>query len=150
MKNLIKEGRIALDIETSGLRPYQHIIHLIAIGNEDTQKVYNYHTMSASDKAVLVLMLENREIEKIGHNIAFDAFWLAVHLNCRPANLYCTMTMEKVSLGGRWLGDSDETAAHGMAMYNLEKTLKRHGLWKEGYGQRYRKNFHRLHRIYLY
>ena len=108
--DLIQEGRIAIDIETSGLRPYQHRLHLIAVGNKDTQRVINFHKVKdiidfeTSVLEELVQILEDRSIEKIGHNIAFDALWLAVKLDCRPVNLYDTMTMEKIAEGGKWLG----------------------------------------------
>ena len=123
MKDFIKNNKIAIDIESSGLRPFQHKLHLISIGNENEQKVYNYHHPNKVEQ--LVEILEDRSIEKVGHNIAFDALWLAVKLNCRPVNLYDTMVMEKVSMAGRWLGDSDDTSGHGMAQYNLYNTLKR-------------------------
>ena len=132
MMDLIQKGRIAIDIETSGLRPYQHRLHLIAVGNKDTQRVINFHEVKniinfeISVLGELVQILEDRSIEKIGHNIAFDALWLAVKLNCRPVNLYDTMTMEKIAESGKWLGDSDDTAGHGMKQYNLINTLKRY------------------------
>lgn len=134
MTDLIKEERIAIDVETSGLRPFQHELHLISVGNEDKQKVINFHTISNTDKLWLKGILEDRGIEKVGHNIAFDALWLSVKLHCKPVNLYDTMVMEKVSLGGRWLGDSDDTAGHGMQQYNLIKTLERNHLVKKGEG----------------
>jgi len=51
--------------------------------------------------------------------------------------------MEKVRLGGKWLGDQDDSSGMGLKLYNLNNTLKR---WKllnrdEGLDKEIRKTF---------
>ena len=132
-------GKIGLDVETSGLRPFQHKLHLISLGDEHKQWVINFHTFKG-DYAPLKYVLEDRNIEKVGHNIGFDAFWLKKNLGCDVLNVFCTLTAEKIIRGGQWLGDSEDTAGHGLTNYSLDKTLKRWHL-SEGLDKNLTKQF---------
>lgn len=86
--NSLKEEIIAIDFETSGLKPHrkEHFIYSCAI----TQK--NLFTFSfvltKKIKKHLIEIFENKNIMKIAHNVGFEKKWSKEKLNCDIKNIF--------------------------------------------------------------
>ena len=92
---------VALDIETSGsnaLDPFLGKIRLLTLAVPGHPVWIIDLVGVGSDLGLLKEALEAAQI--IGHNLAFDAFWLRVHYKIRLPNLFCTMTASRILTRG--------------------------------------------------
>ena len=91
------KGSIAIDTEATGLQiPERDKLSLIQIcgENEDVYVIQpdrkNYNAKN------LVSVLENKNIQKIGHFLRFDKNALEYFLKCKMNNIFCTKIASKI------------------------------------------------------
>ena len=99
----IQPGRVALDLETTGLDPRQHKVVSIALGMPGHVTVIDlrpYYGLPADGQAtwreVLCELFEVHGITWIGQNIKFDWQFLAAHFGVRLGIVYDTMLVEQI------------------------------------------------------
>lgn len=112
----VEQKRLGLDIETSrkfkknkyredvyrpGLDPFLTNICMIQIGT--LEKVFVID-VRAFDKALLIKylkpLLENKNIQKVGHNLKFEGSFILHHLGIRLINVWDTFIIEKLLYNG--------------------------------------------------
>lgn len=127
---------IAIDIETTGLRPYQGTIWMLSYFNGKVLKVFhNCFGLTRKDLPVEVVReLEDPTICKVIHNAEFDGPYIELNLGIRVNNIWDSRLNETVIQGfqlPRWkkasMTDAQkaEYAAHSSS---LEYTAVRYGL----------------------
>jgi DNA polymerase-1 len=95
---------VALDIETYGRRkghaldPFQGDIRLLTLAIPGREPWLLDLRALGYDLGPLKLALQGLEV--IGHNLRFDALWLAVKCGLRLANVFCTLTASKLLTNG--------------------------------------------------
>ena len=91
------KGSIAIDTEATGLKiPERDKLSLIQICGEDGE-VYIIQPDRNSYKApILVSLLENEKILKIGHFLRFDKNALEYFLKCKMKNIFDTKIASKI------------------------------------------------------
>jgi ribonuclease D len=87
-------GRVAWDIETSGLDPKNDLIgtvqlHAPGVGTVVVQ-------MDSDPPLRLCELLENAQVSKVFHHAMFDLRFMAAHWKVRPCNIYCTKVAAKL------------------------------------------------------
>ena len=90
----IGAGRVAWDIETSGLDPKNDLIgtvqvHAVGVGSVVVQ-------MDSDSPLRLCRLLENRQVGKVFHHAMFDLRFMVAHWNVQPCNIYCTKVAAKL------------------------------------------------------
>ena len=128
-----------------GLDPYKAQIVTYQIGNKDTQWIIDART--DIDTKIIVDLLENKDILKLGVNIKFDVKMVMHHLKALPVSLGDCMIMEQIIRCGLFPGRADDTntsaarvalkytSMAALAKYYLDLTLDkdkdlRITLWK--------------------
>jgi|SRR6478609_966112 len=119
----MKQRRIAIDIETSGLYPIPGSkIFCCAVNDGHNIKV---HTSFEELRKVL----EDESIQKVIHNAAFDSFWLYMKHGIEVRNIWDTDLMERVLIGDNLLNADNATEKQKMELSaSLYYTLKRYKL----------------------
>ena len=84
---------ICIDLETSGVNPFEDSIVLCQLGNTDKQWILDARTI---DLSFLKPYLESSSIHKIGQNIKFDYKFLVKKLGIKMKSVGCTMITEQV------------------------------------------------------
>lgn len=88
-----KFSPMAIDIETSGLDPYQHRLLSVAVSDgKDVWIVLDFHGFTS-----LLPILRDDEIVKIAHNAGFEYAWFKHWFDVDTANWHDTFLAEKVA-----------------------------------------------------
>lgn len=127
-----RSKRVAIDIETSGLHPYNGYIHCIAIN--DGKK-----TTIEIDPLKIKTLLEDETIEKVIHNAGFDATWLLLVKGINVRNIWDTRLCEQVILGETLSRSVKDEKMRLVLSSSLEYTLVRYGFprLKKGMGAQF-------------
>jgi ribonuclease D len=103
-KEWSKGKEIGIDIECeNNLHHYGSYIALVQISTKD--KDYVLDILAIKDFSPLILLLENKNVQKIFHDVGFDLRIIHKEFNCRPKNLFDTqmaallLGKEHLSLG---------------------------------------------------
>ena len=88
---------LAIDLETNGFDPYLNDIVTLQIGTpDDFQYIFDARKVDCS----CLVPVFKQPCWKLGHNIKFDAKFLAVKFDVRLENFFDTYLAEKVIRGG--------------------------------------------------
>lgn len=112
--------RIAIDIETSGLRPWGGKIYCVAIN--DGNKVW-----IETNPEKLKNILEDESIMKVIHNAGFDATWLKLLHGVTVRNIWDTRLVEQVILGCNLPRTEKSEEVKAAISSSLKYTLVRYG-----------------------
>ncbi|HZU00168.1 MAG TPA: DNA polymerase [Ktedonobacteraceae bacterium] len=103
-----QDGYQALDLETSGLHPYQSRIASLTLGRPGRAFVLDvrpYYQLEMDEqeqwKEALGYLFSLPSVIWVGHNVKFDCGFLLVHLGVRLRQVYDTMLVEQLIRGGR-------------------------------------------------
>jgi DNA polymerase I-like protein with 3'-5' exonuclease and polymerase domains len=83
----LKEEIIAIDYESSGLKPHKkgHFIYSVAI-TQNNLFTFSF-LLTENNKKLLIEILQNKNISKIIQNASFEYKWSKVILNCEIENI---------------------------------------------------------------
>lgn len=112
--------RIAIDIETSGLRPWGGKIFCCAVN--DGSRVW-----VEPDIKKLKTVLEDNEVMKVIHNAGFDATWSNLVAGINVRNIWDTRLCEQVILGQNLPRSEKDEDVRKELSSSLEYTLVRYG-----------------------
>jgi DNA polymerase-1 len=115
---LILSDKIALDIETSGLKPWEEKIELIAICNQDGSG-YIINCRNYPDESIKQLFLDISLVDTVvAHNAKFECSFIYANYGILLRNWWCTQLASQILLNGKdgFLGK------HGL-LDVLERTL---------------------------
>ena len=125
MKVLLPLSVVQLDTETEGLDCFTKKLLTIQLGNKENQVVFDWHSITNNEIAVLKEYLESNRVF-LGWNLLFDLRFLYVN-NIYPNNLWDGMLAEKLL----WLGYpagmremSLKAAAKHYLNYDLDKSVR--------------------------
>lgn len=117
---------IQLDTETTGLDCFTKRLLTIQLGNKQNQIVFDWSTLTDSDKEQLKQLLESTEHVFIGWNLLFDLRFLYIN-NIYPNNVWDGMLAEKLLYLGYKSGQHEmslKAAAKHYLNYDLDKTVR--------------------------
>lgn len=95
LTELNKLYKIQLDSETMGLDCHTKELLTIQLGNKDNQYVFDWTTLSKTEKGEIKQLLESKDHIFLGHNLMFDLTFLYVQ-DIWPVNIYDTMIAEQL------------------------------------------------------
>lgn len=79
--NEIKDGYIAFDYETTGLKPYASGHRIVAVSVSTGEKTYSFWLpQKKKDRQPFLDLLANPKIGKIAHNMKFEDLWSVIRL----------------------------------------------------------------------
>jgi ribonuclease D len=87
-------GRVAWDIETSGLDPKNDLIGTVQLYAPGVGAIVVQ--MDSSPPLRLRGLLENMQVSKVFHHAMFDLRFMVSHWNVQPCNIYCTKVAAKL------------------------------------------------------
>lgn len=109
---------VGLDIETTGLDPFQD--EIIALGVSDGKNT----VILTEDYERVVALLEDESTLKVIHNALFDLSFLLYRYPCRPRAVWDSMLVERVIFNGQQIGNAlDEVLARRCHVL-LDKTIR--------------------------
>jgi uracil-DNA glycosylase family 4 len=84
----IKTDLIAIDYETTGLKPYAagHRIVCAAVAFDENKVLSFMIPPTRRERQPLINLLENREIGMMAHNMKYEDTWSRVKFNAKPVN----------------------------------------------------------------
>lgn len=101
-------GRVALDLETTGLNPRKHKVVSIALGVPGRVTILDvrpYYTLPVHEQGrwceALRQLLHYGGTTWVGQNLKFDWQFLAAHFGAHPDIVYDTMLAEQVLFGAK-------------------------------------------------
>src|SRR5512139_1312035 len=117
---------IGIDLETTSTpgrkisNPWQDKIISIQVSDGETAWVLP----PGSNFRSVVPLLNNPDVKKIGHNIAFDLSFLIQQLEAEPVNVYDTMLMSRLIYAGKDMRHSLDAVLAVELGVNLDKSTR--------------------------
>ncbi len=140
-------GKMALDLETTGLDARRHRVVSLALGTPGKVSILDlrpYYALPPAQQQnwqqALRSLLQPRGMVWIGHNLKFDWLFLAVHfgvqLGVKSGDLYDTMLVEQVLQGAGWCKPQESVALQETAARYQIQVSKEARSWFEKLDER--------------
>ncbi|MBU1970467.1 hypothetical protein KJ605_01690 [Patescibacteria group bacterium] len=97
---LEQQQMLGVDIEGTGLDPYNDKLLLLQIGTAETSYIFDAQRMPLYGVEPLIKLLENPKIIKLMHNGKFDYGFIKLQIGAQVNNIYDTMLAEGILTAG--------------------------------------------------
>ena len=122
---LEKRDMLGIDIEATGLDPYNDKLLLVQIGTEEVSYIFDAQTMPLYGVEPLIKLLENPKIVKIMHNGKFDYGFIKLQVGAKVNNIFDTMLAEGILTAGLKRPQSLANLSEQYLETRLDKTTRK-------------------------